>query len=153
MYYVHVLKVFDDMKSACFVFMIMWRISQLMWSGWRVMEEIHCRLETHLFKHCMSFCSLWITSPLPNIIFWRSCFIDIYPTIYHIKRRTLLFVGARIVQMQSTAWSGFTLYSSSTWLERIRPSAPDSSNWQSDPQTVTEAEKVETHKRERITSQ
>lgn len=58
--------------------------------------------------------------------------------------RTLLFGGARMVQMQSTAWSGFTLYSSSTWLERIIPSAPVSSNWQSDPQTATEVDNKKT---------
>lgn len=38
---------------------------------------------------------------------------------------------ALIVQMQSTAWPGFVFSSCSTWLERIIPSAPESSNWQS----------------------
>ena len=36
--------------------------------------------------------------------------------------------GALMVQMQSTASSGFTFLSSSTWLERMVPSAPVRSN-------------------------
>lgn len=45
---------------------------------------------------------------------------------------TLDWGGALIVQMQSRASPGFTRSSSSTWLERITPSHPLISNWQSE---------------------
>lgn len=49
----------------------------------------------------------------------------------YITNNTLAFGVALIVHMQSTAWPGFVFSSCSTWLERIIPSAPESSNWQS----------------------
>lgn len=78
---------------------------------------------------------------------WRTGCINANLTM-SFQYLTLFFVGARIVQMQSTAWSGFTLDSSSTWLERITPSAPDSSNWQSDPETMTVGKKQSESKKE-----
>lgn len=65
----------------------------------------------------------------------------------YITNNTLAFGVALIVHMQSTAWPGFVFSSCSTWLERIIPSAPESSNWQSRKKKKRYSKKNKTNKK------